>query len=460
MNVKRNSWLLLSLLCLSAVVGAQTAGDTPQDFAYGSQLITEGSAPFYRVELSARVYEQTAWPDMRDMQVFNSQGMAVPFALSPDIATEEISDTYALRVFPLDAKEDNSGEQAMISLRSASGVEVTLPADRKQPAGRNFLLEVAGEEGDYPQLSELQLEWPRLAENWQARVSVRYSDNLQDWRSLLNNAPLMDLTSGDDRLLLNTLDLHRNYLPRARYYLLTLRDDSAPAALTISTAKGIAKYSTREQRRITLQTQVKPVSSGEAEYSWPSPQVLSALNIAPAQNNTVLPLEIEYRSSAQDNWRLLTKQVVYRLDERLSGPIALGGKVVQAVRIKGVNQQWNDRPPQVSGERDVRTVVFNAQGSSPYLLVWGNRAASGQAMDIQALIPQELRASFSLVNLPDAGLQPVQVLGGPERLTATDSAEKAALWQQGLLWLVLILGAGGLVVLALKVWREVQKREQ
>ena len=90
------------------------------------------------------------------------------------------------------------------------------------------------------------------------------------------------------------------------------------------------------------------------------------------------------------------------------------------------------------------------------MLVWGNKIAAAQAISLDTLIPPETNRWLVL---PDAGTtSSIQTLGGRERLTATAGAEKSELWKKGLLWALLVIGAGGLVMLALKVWREVQRQ--
>ncbi|SPW23178.1 Uncharacterised protein [Cronobacter sakazakii] len=41
----------------------------------------EGQSPWYRLPLPEAVYSQSAWPDLRDVRVFNAQGASLPFAL-------------------------------------------------------------------------------------------------------------------------------------------------------------------------------------------------------------------------------------------------------------------------------------------------------------------------------------------------------------------------------------------
>lgn len=455
MKSKLSHWLLMTSLCLSASMTVNAA-EVPKDYAYGLPLTTPGSEPFFRVELPGDVYQQTAWPDMRDLRVFNSQGVTVPFALYADETRETQSKTWPLRVFPLDHQQREANDQPQIILKSANGIEVTLPAEGEKPSGRSLLLEVPDEEGIYPALSGLKLTWGRLPQNWQARVSVLYSYDLKNWDSLIDDAPLMDLTSGSDRLLLDTIDLRNDgQMPRSHYLLLVFKDDAQPANLDLSAITGIAESTQSTQHYVTLAPSVKSVSNSEAEYSWSSPQPLSQVKITPAQSNTVLPLSMEYRSSAQDGWHPLGKQAAYSLGDNVSAPLTLQGQLIQAIRLKGINQQWSGLPPLVSGEREVRKLVFNAQGSAPFMLAWGNKTATAQALSLDVLIPPETNQWLAL---PDAGKKAVQILGGRERLTATTEAEKSGLWQKGLLWALLIIGAGGLVVLALKVWREVQRQ--
>lgn len=455
MKSKLSGCLLIATLCLSASMAVHAA-ETPEDYAYGMPLITQDSQPFFEVRLPDEVYQQTAWPDMRDLRVFNSQGMTVPFALYSTEAQQTLSKTWPLRVFPMDHQAAGGSGKPQVTLKSAGGIEVTLPVEEAKPSGRSLLLEVP-EEGDafYPRLSGLKLTWARLPQNWQTRVSVLYSDDLKSWNTLVDDAPLMDLTSGSDRLLLDTIDLGYNrHSPHARYLMLVFNDDSVPATLDLRTVTGVETSLNPTQRFVTLAPSVKPLSESEAEYSWSSPQPLSQVKLVPAQSNTVLPLEIEYRSSVQDSWHPSGKTVIYSLGENASAPLALQAPLIQAIRLKGIHQQWGTTPPLVSGEREIRKLVFNAQGSAPYMLVWGNKTAAAQALNLNTLIPPETNRWLAL---PEAGKTAIQTLGGRARLTATTEAEKSGFWQKGLLWGVLIAGAGGLVILALKVWREVQR---
>jgi hypothetical protein len=60
---------------------ARKPPESPQDYAWGRSLTTTASSPWYRVALPDDVYQQSVWPDLRDVRVFNHQGERVPFTL-------------------------------------------------------------------------------------------------------------------------------------------------------------------------------------------------------------------------------------------------------------------------------------------------------------------------------------------------------------------------------------------
>jgi len=170
--------------------------------------------------------------------------------------------------------------------------------------------------------------------------------------------------------------------------------------IKLDSAEGIMDERYVEQHTISYPPTAKALSDNEAEYSWSVPQLLTSITVRPAQNNTVLPLEIDYRPTADAAWQPLTHQVVYSVDGRTADPIPVTGRQIQSLRLKGINQQWGNAIPIVNAERHGQTLFFNAQGSSPFLLAWGNKAAEPQAIALNSLIPSSLRTSIATDALP------------------------------------------------------------
>lgn len=427
------------------------AADKPEDFAWGTSLTVEGSKPYYQIALPDEVYTQSVWPDLRDVRVFNGQGQNLPFAWLPPSPRAVAEKNSSLRVYKLNRAASASGSPGEVSLRSGSGLDVTLRAEEGQIPQRAWLLESAGKTQNPPDIDQIRLEWERQPENWQTSVDVLSGNDLKHWYSVAEAVPLMDLKSGSDRLLLNTLDVEG----AQKYWLILARDLRAAPALNIVAAQSVVHVRPPAGDMLALSPRVQAISATEAHYFWPQPQPLNALRIVPSVNNSVLPLEIEYRSSASDGWHPLAKQVAYAVSGYQPEPLALNGEVIQGIRLKGIHQQWGQDVPEVTGLREKRTLAFNAQGNPPFLLAWGNNAATPQALSPTVLLPPSMP---DISVLPLAYVADAVTLGGEARLSATDPAARASLLTKLLLWGVLLLGVAGLVILMLRVWREFKRQ--
>lgn len=463
--VKYGLWAAAIGLLMPLSASAEESTLTPQDFYQGVQLSTTASAPFYRLPLPDRVYSETAWSDLRDVRVFNHTGQAVTFALSP--VSSEKTERYELplKVFPLQAtanKESEKGDDGKVVLKSADGIEVTLRSGAEQRAmGVTYLLKADGAQP--PRAGEgfdqITLDWNKSAANWQAKVSVYGSRDLKNWRPRATDAPLMDLLSGDDRLVLNHLDIDNNYSSRDdRYWLVVVNAEGQSALPTINKAQAVSVIKRSDAQTLDVPFGVETASKSEVVYQLKRPQPLSTLSVVPAQNNTVLPVSIEYRSTAEGEWRPLTRAAIYRLENadgyRISDPLPLNKTMVQGIRVKAVNGSWGDEPPEVKGARDRVEVIFNAQGNPPYLLTWGAKIAPSASVDIETLIPAAVMPERGIEELYMADTGPIVTLGGESRLTAESAAEASARWQTWLLWGLLVAGVAGLGLITLKLARE------
>ncbi len=447
--------IVLSVILLGGIAltgtGMGYAADKPEDFAYGTSLTTDGSEPYYQIALPDAVYAQSVWPDLRDVRVFNGQGQNLPFAWVPPPARAAVEKNSLLRVYRMSRTASASGSPGEVSLRSASGLEVTLRSDDRQTTQRGWLLELSDKMRNQHGVDQLRLEWERLPENWQTSVDVLASNDLKTWYSVADAVPLMDLSSGSDRLLLNSLDIDG----AKKYWLVLARDPHAVPKLNIVAAQAVSHDLPTAREMLALSPRAQAISPAEAHYFWQQPQPLNAVRIVPSVKNSVLPLEIEYRSSTSDRWHPLAKQVAYAVNGYDPVPLALDGKVIQGIRLKGINQQWGQDLPEVTGLREKRTLAFNAQGNPPFLLAWGNKAAGPQALSATALLPPDMP---DISGLPSAYVGEAVALGGEARLTATDPAQRASLLNKILLWGVLLLGVAGLVILMLRVWREFKRQ--
>lgn len=455
-------WLLFSALSVS-VSQAEEALLEPKDFASGAELVTEGSSAFYRLTLPEEVLLNTAWPDLRDVRVFNQAGQVMTFATTQINTAKTDRKETRLRIFPMQmniARPAGNKKSNTVIFKSSSGIEIQLEQNKTEQVARAYLLQLNKGDSLSEALHQIELDWTPSESNWQATASVSGSRDLRDWQELARDVPLMDLTSGEERLTLNHIRLrHYSHDAGNKYWLVVLREDNNNPLPGITGATGSIISQSSRTETVALPFSQKSTDRQTAEYQLVRPQPLSGLSIEPAQKNSVIPLSIEYRSSLNSDWHTLTNTAVYHMDENdrnsVSPPVVLKDQIIQAIRIKAINSSWGNEPPRMTGLRNRVDLIFNAQGSSPYLLAWGSKIATHATTDINTLIPEHIMPADDVKSLPVARLDHTMVLGGEARMSAENQIERRERWKIWLLWGLLVVGVAGLAFIAFKLIREV-----
>jgi hypothetical protein len=434
--------------------------ETPQDYGWGRALSTTESSPWYRVNLPTEVYQQSAWPDLRDVRVFNHQGERVPFSLEKQKAAARTANAVDLRIFPLSTSpvEPMNSEAAQgerIWLRSPNGYEIKLEGERVEGVGKSYLLVLPENTAQSLSVSQLQLGWDKPAVNWQGKASLYFSTDMREWGLLQKDAPLMDIASGSDRLMLDKISATLSMSTDGPRYLLVVFDTPRlPITLThaVVTENAYQDLATS----VSLAGWANRISADEVQYEWSQPQPLSALSVKMDEEG-VLPVELSWRASAEDKWQPLSKEVLFHLNDQVSDDISVSGHLVQGIRLTTVNAHLPDALPQVVGLRESQNLIFNAQGNGPFILAWGNKAATSAALPLDDLIPAGLRKQHAPDTLPDAVAHERIKLGGESRLSAVSPADRESQWHTFLVWGVLVLGVLALAWMALRIWRDIQK---
>ncbi len=286
-------WLSAMVLALALPAGAaQNEMLQPNDFGWGAELQISGNQPFYRVTLPPDGYQNSAWPDLRDLRVFDQQGNSMPFALQQIETTEETQQDVELQLFPLRSSQmvaenqQPAAEEQRILLRSTTGVEIQMVRPASSQAGISYLIELKGDKSPAVGLSKLVLNWPQRGENWQARATLYASNDLKFWSPLLRKVPLMDLSADGNRMLLNHLDIAEGY--PARYWLLTLDGEEGSALPSITRVVGSVQLRHTQVEQVTVGFETTTISPTETLYQLARPQPLSQLSILPRQSNTLI----------------------------------------------------------------------------------------------------------------------------------------------------------------------------
>lgn len=449
------SLLLLGCsLCITAARGDQSPTlPVPQDFAWGQNLDSAQSGAFFRLPLPEQIYGETAWPDLRDVRVFDQTGHPVPYALQTAQARVPAQAKVPLTVFPLQNSapvRQQDGDQA-ITLTGPDGAKIMLTIEADAVAFRRSWLLVTSEGDARRELDQITLHW-QVNGNRQAWGVLITSNDMQNWEQRGENIPLYDLQSGDDRLLLNKIKLDE-YGLHARYWLLLVYADKALPMPVITGAEGREAQKVQDAFPVMMNLPGTQTAEGQAVYALPRPQLLSVMNVIPASENTVLPLAVETRSAADAPWQPLSRTVFYRLGEQKPpAPLPLPAlQPVQAIRLTAINTSWNNKLPLVQVGRPQVDLIFNGAGKGPWLLAWGAHAVGEAALPLTTLLPPSVDAN----RLAKARAENRVTLGGESRLSAASPVEQQSDQRQMLLWGLLVLGAAGLALLAWRLWREI-----
>lgn len=448
-------WLLLLWAACARAQGPHesASGLQPEDFAFGLTLFVPATEPFARFDLPVEVISGTAWPDLRDIRVFNSSRETVSFSLIQPPSGEDTRRRVALRPFRLEPSPTGAGTRIELDARER-GVELRVGPGTTAQTGTEYLLAVT-DEGLTTPIDRLLFDWKTHTSNWQQKVTVSVSSDLDSWRPAAIARPLMDLRTEDGQQLRHAEVIVERMTPQsARYWRLQFEPGFAPA---LTSVEGEVTTAGADAPGVALGTRVTEETSGAAVYELPSRQPVARVQVTPQGANSVLLIAIEGKDDDDKEWRAIARTVAYRLNQRAGGeqtsaPISLGGRMLKRLRLRPLSASWGNSPPALQVERDPVTIVFNARGAGPFLLAWGSRAAASSAIPVGTLMPGP--PVTTLRALPMAREAGRVELGGAARLTEQAPGERRAQWRTTLIWVVLVGGAGALALLAFVVYRE------
>src|SRR6202158_1066576 len=203
--------LVVAVAVVSAA--AASAAEKPKDFAFGIPLTVEADSAFYRTALPAAFYAGSARADQGDLRVFNGDGAAVPYArLDSPEATRERKPAAVLPIFPLFVDEQG-GDLSGLSLtinQSAGKTSVSLTTKEGQPVPAQRL---AGYLVDatavHEPISAIMLAWAAKSGGMNTRIRVETSEDLNQWRTLVGDAPLLDLEYEGRHLLRDRVEFRQ-----------------------------------------------------------------------------------------------------------------------------------------------------------------------------------------------------------------------------------------------------------
>jgi hypothetical protein len=437
----------LRCLIFGLLLTATAAASAPSDYAQQWPVNAQGEGA-YAINLNEEIYRIIQKNDLSDLAAFNAAGEALPFGPMPASYGPLPATWVQAKTFSLPKEASQNPDLLKLHIQRSAGGDLSLDADfanqtpTSESESHDWILEVAEKDQG---IEALQVLLSENASDFNAQLTVLASNDLQQWQPL-NSAAIVSLQQDGQRLQRLQVGLPGN---TAKY--LRVQSFDAPAGLKISGFK-IKQRPFGVVRTPPLQwlqaTYLKKDGRGFV-YELPARIAPEQLNVELKNTNSIAQFSISSRQNELDYWQPQSSLTVFRL--RAAGvsldndASSLQSGRVRYWRIES-NTDINESPVLKFSYRPEQFLLLT-HGSAPYVIAAGSMKAQRDQYPLDILIsqvkqnqgqdwkPSEVtlgKATQVIANIKDLGKAP------------TD-------WRSIILWSVLLLGAGGVVLMVLKL---------
>ena len=455
--------LALALAALaSVVVAAAAAGQPPstRDFAYGLFVESEAGRPAQQFTLPDAVYQGVTRADLGDLRVFNAGGVVVPHALctGPAVAADTVSER-PLPVFPLRRpKPLGSAGNGRVTVQTPGGTSVQVveaPASAAitpmpQGPADGFVVDAGGVTGA---LRSLRLSWSTPDGASEAQVRVEASEDLNAWRTVVAGTTLLHVAADGRALDRNHIDL-----PESRYRYLRLVRNAGPAVAISGVSAEVVEAAAVPAPHWFAAMPAAAAEDGAFLFDAGRLAPVESARVDLSVPNMSLGIALDSRAAPEQAWRTRWTGDVTSIGGNAGSAPAFAPVTDTLWRVRvlrGAESLGGSRPVLRLGYHPAR-LRFLAQGDGPFVVAYGSaRVPPAQASNCDALLPRMPDAARATL-IADATVTaaPPGAFGGPDVLVP---AEPPAPVRQIVLWIVLLLGAGALVAMALSLLRRLRE---
>ena len=443
-------WRIAMTAVTWSLASVVASAQVPSDFAMRQPLVASGDKAFFRIELPDAVYDGAARADLGDLRVFNGHGALVPFAFMPRPSplVEGIG-RRPLALFPVsvDTTRSEAGDFSIRLRKDSAGTMVDIRTRDGTPVAGSttvgYLIDVSQTEEP---LIALRLPLPGSG-SVTARLRLDASDDLDHWRTVVADAPLLALEYNGNRLARDRVEFPPM---RARYLRITWLT-AAPPALTVALGD-LGDRLVDPPRRVRRATGVPDASLPDAfTFDLGGALPVDRVSLELPDVNTVAPIRVEARTTPEDPWRAAGEGVAYRLRQD-GGEVGSPAIAVAAtpsryfrVRIDPKSGGVGATPPRLAAGWYPQEIVYAARGAGPFELAYGSRRVLPGALPIATLVP----GYAARKPLPE-NVGVAQAAAGPSVVNRRAMREPLDL-RRWLLWGSLVLAALLLGYMALRL---------
>jgi hypothetical protein len=459
MTSARSVALLAALVAFAGAAAAQSPA--LKDFAYGLFIESEVGRPALQFTLPDAVYQGVTRADLGDLRVFNAGGVVVPHALcaGAEVGAEIVSER-PLPVFPL-RRPAPLGSQAggRVTLQTPGGTSVQVVEGHAASAAitptapapaDGFVVDAGNAPGA---LRTLRLSWSTPDGASEAQVRVEASEDLNAWRTVVAGTTLLHIAADGQALDRNHIDL-----PEARYRYLRLVRNAGPAVAISGVSADVVTPGAASAPRWFAAMPAADAEDGAFLFDASRLAPVEAARIDLAVANMALGIALDSRAAPGQEWRTRWTGDVSSVGGSEAAAPAFGAVTDTLWRVRvlrGAESLGGGRPVLRLGYHPAR-LRFLAQGDGPFVVAYGSaRVPPAQAAGCDTLLPRmPEQARATLIGAAVATPAADGPFGGPEVLAPPDAPTPV---RQIVLWIVLLLGTGALVAMALALLRRLRE---
>ena len=463
--------LILALAPLRSVASAEEA-PAPSleaaDFAYSQSLTPAPDRALQTVLVPVEVYRGALRKSLSDVRVFDPNGGEVPHAIRTLAAPAARPPTSRpLPLFPLKeaADDDPTGDLAIHIERNVQGEVIDIrSAAHAVPGG-------AGVEGDREPIRrtvsyildaravkdpiiKLTVTITDAAQDYVLPVRVESSNDLEHWRAVPTEAPLVRLDFQGNRIEHDQLALGP---VRAKYLRLTWPGHELPAAITGVVAE--TRPPRERPRRISLSLLGEPIGDEPGVYLFDAGGFVPAdsVHVQLPERNTLVKAMLASRDDDDGSWDRVLRGRIYRIVEdgqeirQPAHTLPRRAPRFWRLEITAGQKELEDGAPVLTLSFFPDQLLFVSRGSADHQLAYGSYKASSPDFDTSDLIELARRGSDEPLPRATAKLGPQRSVGGAAALREPPPPPPLRTYA---LWAVLILGASLLAVFAIRLLRQ------
>ena len=448
------------LLLLFVAVSVCAEEPALEDFAYGVELITDGSAPIYRLPIPQQVYQKIYRNDLGDIRIFNSSGQRIPYAIRVQKIRETTRSYWVnLPLFPL---QGDAGRQA-----SKDDLEVRVNNDGKiidihykdgsgQEEGAiisSYIIDLSGVKQN---IDQLIFDISDDAGSYLKSVFIEKSDDLNSWSTMVSNASLSRLQYGGHTLEKNNINIPNQ---RTKFLRFTWRDNSenllvkSVRALLTTSSSDIDEE--RQWSTVTGTRSEKDKSKYEFDLGGIYP--VDKVNVLLPDQNTLIEAALRSRSDPDSTWNTHYTGLFYKLEmqdtlmEQQDIPIRTTTARYWQLDVK-TDDGIGSGLPQLKFAWVPNEIYFLARGSGPYVLAYGSSQVQAPEKPINALM-QVLSNKQQQSMIQPAGYGKTITYKGDAALVPVREIP----WRQIFLWIIMVSAVMTIAVIARKLYKEMDR---